>query len=118
MTSEQETVYQLIQNGKISPEIFSRFISSAVAEGIKQAGFVGCPLDPDEKREVQHFMGMIKDVGKGDTRKGVEIIRENSRTVQLIIKTRNRVGNIVLGILVTAATITGLALLGIKVYKE
>lgn len=104
MTEEQRAFLPLLNAGEVTQEDLSKFISTAIAEGIKQAGLAGCPLNQDGRKEAGHFFGMIEDLGNGDVRRGVEIMRENSKLVALLTSARNKIGNTVLAVLVAAVT--------------
>jgi hypothetical protein len=80
-----------------------QMIKEAVMEAMKEGScVVSCPLSVDAQKEVTHFFGMVKDIGCGDTRKGVENMRDVLKFVPSLMRVRNNIGNIVLGVVVTS----------------
>lgn len=52
-------------------------VREAVRDEIYQHSCRLAQLSDDEVRDLTHAMGMITDLGQGDTRAGVEVIRSN-----------------------------------------
>ena len=65
-------------------EDYKKEIRDAVRSAVKEAlsetcGVVKCPVIPEIAQSIGHFFGMVKDVGDGDHRRGVEEIRDCMR---------------------------------------
>ena len=62
-------------------------------------------IPEDKTPEVVHAVGMITDLGKGDMREGVEILRENHRTLLRWREKISQMAMVVGGLVIT--TIVG-----------
>jgi hypothetical protein len=59
-------------------------------------------IDDDEAKEIPHAVGMIGDLGGGDIRAGVEIVRENHKFISTMRNTVSRFAMVVGGAVATA----------------
>jgi hypothetical protein len=89
-------------------EKIKSYITEAVQEAFK--GCNACPIPAEVSKEIGHLSDSIKSVGDGDMAHGIERIRENHRFIMKYRKLSERIGNIVLGIIVMAV-LTGLVAL-------
>jgi len=92
-----------------------QFIRDAVAEGVK-AGNCACGLTSEERAEMPHHMGMIKDLGKGNYGAGIEVMRDMLKFWSRVRSVGEKVGvAIVVFIAVSLfGTIGGLIWIGLK----
>lgn len=77
-----------------------------------------CPITPETAGEMDHFFGMVKDVGEGDLRKGVEEFRDNHKFITRMKIARHKISDWIsktIIVTVIAGLLTVLAL-GIKDY--
>lgn len=79
----------------------AQIVASALAVAIQDQR-CACGLEAGQTREVGHLMGMVTDIGHGDTRAGVEAMRESYKQVNALSRVANRIGWIFLGVLATA----------------
>lgn len=79
-----------------------------------------CPITPEIAGEMDHFFGMVKDVGEGDLRKGVEEFRDNHKFISSMKVARHKISDwISKTIIVTViAGLLAVLVLGIKEYFE
>jgi len=55
-----------------------------------------CNLTETAQKEMNHFMGTIKDLGEGDMRAGVEVIRENHNYVKNVKGYGNKIADYII----------------------
>ncbi len=80
-------------------------IAAAVAEALCNATpSCTCRIPAEAAAEMGHLMGMVRDLGQGDTARGVESMRDALRFVPRLMRLRDRIGTWVLSILVAGAT--------------
>jgi hypothetical protein len=96
-------------------ELLTR-IQKVVQETVKESvansgGHVCLYFTPEEAEELGHYWGMVRDIGEGDRRRGIETMRENHiaflRTRRLGQKLRDHACFIFIG-LITAGLLTTL----------
>lgn len=77
-----------------------------------------CKLEIEERREMGHLIGMVRDVGDGDIAKGVEVLRDQVKTTRRILALSSRISTIIIGALATSLVAAALAALwvGVKVH--
>ena len=59
-----------------------------------------CRLSPEAMSEMQHFMGMVKDIGGNSYSNGIETMRSSNKFIARYIKLCERVGNSILALAV------------------
>jgi hypothetical protein len=74
-----------------------------------------CPIPAEAAGEISHFFGMVKDVGKGDMRQGVENIRGYFRAVEGFNSMSKRIGTWVARTVVGTIVITVLTMLALGI---
>jgi hypothetical protein len=75
---------------------------------------IKCPIPPEWASSIGHFAGMVQDIGKGDTRQGVENIRRYLQAVDNFLTMRGKLSAWITRSLVGSAILglgTGLVLL-------
>jgi uncharacterized protein YlaN (UPF0358 family) len=68
-----------------------RIVKEAIKESLEERCLTQCPVTPEMANNMGHFFGMIKDVGDGDTRKGVEEVREGMRLIRCYKKIQKNI---------------------------
>ena len=93
--------------------IVAETVADAVAEAMDEASeqlveqlTSPCPCDigPEAKAEMGHLMGMVRDLGRGDTATGVERMRESLTFVPRLMRLRDRIGTWVLSAAIVVLT--------------
>lgn len=69
------------------PYNLKKEIKDSVKEAVQEALADGCvttqcPFTKEVAANIGHFFGMLSDVGNGDTRRGVEEVRESIRVLR------------------------------------
>ena len=94
-------------------ETVAQSVTEAVAEAMGEAADqlveqlttpCACDLDKEATAEMGHLMGMVRDLGQGDTAKGVESMRDSLKFVPALMGLRNRLGTWVLSAAIVVVT--------------
>jgi hypothetical protein len=56
-------------------EVLRILVSESVAEALRNADKNHCNLTPEQKLELGHLMGLLRDIGDGDIAAGIEVLR-------------------------------------------
>lgn len=100
----------------VSDEI-KQAMKEAVAEALaEQTCALNCPLTSDAAESLGHFFGMLRDVGNGDVRAGIETIRSNMSFVGTMKQSRQKISEWIAktAIVTIIAGVITLVTLGIK----
>lgn len=62
------------------------------------------PFNDEQVQETGHIMGMAKDIGGGDLSLGIEEMRTNHKFMKTIRRRSDKIGMIVMGVIVTIIT--------------
>jgi len=77
-----------------------------------------CPISEDTAKELNHFFDVITDIGDGDSRKGVETMRDNSKFIQGLLSTRNKISATVSASIITIVVAAVLTLIGLSIKES
>lgn len=81
--------------------IIERTVNTAVRKAMKEY----CPILGEPTTVTKHIMYMARDLGgKEGSGKGVEIMRENAKFTQGLIRIRNKIGNAFIAVFVMLIT--------------
>jgi len=77
-----------------SADEMKAIVEAAVERAIAKATTQDClcGLNPDERREMGHLFGMMRDIGDGDRAKGIERMRRSYKVVDKLTTFGERVG--------------------------
>jgi hypothetical protein len=100
----------------MTKEEIKAIINEAVAMGIKEH-VAACPIPLDAQKQIGHFFGVVTDLGDGDIRKGVEVLRNHHKFISNLTNVRNKLGNTILGVFIALLT-TGLLTLLSSGFRE
>lgn len=74
-----------------------------------------CPIPEDAAPELRHLLGVLVDLGEGDMRKGIEVVRDHGKFVDGLMKTKNKMTAIIATSIIVSLVASFLALLGFAV---
>jgi len=89
--------------------LIAETVADAVTDAVEQSldkftSPCACDITPEARTEMGHLMGMVRDLGRGDTARGVESMRESLKFVPALMHLRNRIGTWVLSAAIAALT--------------
>ncbi len=90
-------------------ELIAESVSEAVSNAVEQhldrfTRTCACGIGPEATAEMGHLMGMVRDLGHGDTAQGVECMRESLKFTPALMRLRNRIGTWVLSAAIVVLT--------------
>lgn len=90
-------------------ELIADTVADVLAEAVEQhlerfTTPCSCGLDREATMQMGHLMGMVRDLGHGDTAKGVEGMRESLKFVPRLMAMRDRIGTWVLSAAIAILT--------------
>lgn len=78
-------------------------IKSTMQEALKNC-LVSCPIPQDLRDSLPHMAETFKTIGEGNLDHGLERVKENYKYVKFLRNTQDKIGGIVLKIIITAFT--------------
>ncbi|MFW5874961.1 MAG: hypothetical protein ACOCUC_01860 [bacterium] len=78
--------------------------TKAIAAQVVKAmnGQCACGLPPKAQQEMPHLLGMVEDIGDGDTRRGVEVVRDMGKRYRKMSRTSEYISRAIMWLIVVS----------------
>lgn len=82
----------------INPEWLQSVISAEVKKSFDtflNIHPIKCPVPKEVAEELGHLCGVLEDMGDGNVRRGIEVMREHHIIISKLNETRNRIAKVI-----------------------